>query len=693
MDQHRDWGGVATEQSGSTRPAATAAVGSPPAWPRALAALPRRARAVVGRIVPPRRRAVTLITTLTLAGLLLGLFGSLGVLEALDAQATARDATRHANALQQLLTTGDLLEIDRLKAAQAHLRALSDDVQRLRRNSLVNSGAALGGAGGLIHALAMADHFTAAGNAGIDAALILLPHAGDLFHDLSGNATRVQPASLTPADLRAASANVELAAREAKLALSERAYVHDADLQRFGLGSLIPRLRQLDAAAPKLSADLDAARALVAALPSLLGMSTPARYLLLNLDSDELRPTGGFPGNYAIVTLSGARLQGGIQLHDVYTLDCPRGCPYRPIPAEFAWMDVAPTYFGLRDANLDPDYPASSRLLEQLLQDEGGPKVDGVVSITPGLIKRILEITGSVTVAEYNRSVSSTDFQEVIHYYHLAGNHAIPGKPYGTSDRKVFDSILGTQLLHTVGTLPAERQRAVLRAALDAMATRDLQVYLNDTAAEGALAALGASGAVDTPDGGDSLLVVDANTGVSYANADIAERIADVVALDAQGAATHETTITYTYTKRTHLYDAVYVAAGGGWYYRDFARVIVPAGAQLISGQGCAWQPVAQAQHQAWGCSFQMSAGQTRALTIRWSVPKVTKPQAGGSRYEYIVQRQAGSLSTADITIRLPAGARAIPPLSPPLVASADGAIGFSAPLARSQHLTLSYTT
>jgi hypothetical protein len=673
---------------------------------RALQVIQRRrvaaAQALRGRLLQtPQRTRVRLAAFLVvcLLALSLGTGASLAVLNLLDAQAAEHDALAHVHAVQPLLQNGGYLQVAHLQQAQSHLQAIALDLRRIQTNGLLRA-PLVGAVGGteLQRVLAMASELVAAGQSGIDAAELLVPHTSDIFADL-GNAAPTTTPILSAQDLARLSADLAIARRDAQLALAERAAIHDDTLRRMGLGSFVAQLHQLDTLAPELTTDLGYATALVGALPALLGLNTPERYLLLNLDSDELRPGGGFAGNYAILTLAGGHLQGGLQLHDIYTLDCPSGCPYRPIPAADRWFDLAPSQFGLRDANLDPDFPASAPALEALFAQEGGPQVDGVFAITPALIEAIMQVTGPISVPEFNRTVSAADLQDVIHYYHLTAGTGLsdtpPGRSYGTSDRKVFDALLGKDLVHAVATLPPDRQRAVANIVLHALRTRDLQVYFNNADTQRVLAQAGLDGALGGPSRGDSLYVVDANIGVTYANADVAERVADSVTLDAAGTATHAATLTYTYAKRGHLYDAAYVAAGGGWYDRDFVRVLASPGAKLISGSGCTWQPVAQARATAWGCLFIVHANQTALLHLSWSVPNVVAPSASAGAapaYQLYWQRQAGSLISAAATLTAPAGAQLTLPLAAPLVSAGAGQASYTGQLEESQTLGLGWS-
>src|SRR5262249_48785482 len=132
-----------------------------------------------------------------------------------------------------------------------------------------------------------------------------------------------QPPTITMAQVQRASDDVDRAGTLLQTALAERQQVSDSNLNSLGLGSMVPLLHKLDALTPKLGQYLSDAHVAMGALPPLLGLSKPINFLLFNMDSDELRPTGGFLGNYAVLTLSGGRLQGGIHLRDIRLLDCP----------------------------------------------------------------------------------------------------------------------------------------------------------------------------------------------------------------------------------------------------------------------------------------------------------------------------------------------------------------------------------
>ncbi|HJT57696.1 MAG TPA: DUF4012 domain-containing protein, partial [Ktedonobacteraceae bacterium] len=94
----------------------------------------------------------------------------------------------------------------------------------------------------------------------------------------------------------------------------------------------------------------------------LLGIGQPRRFLVQTMDSAELRPSGGFTGQYGILSISNGRM-APFSLQDVTELDyAGNGVELnRSAPPQYrSWMTFG--FWGLRDANLSGDYPTSAKL-------------------------------------------------------------------------------------------------------------------------------------------------------------------------------------------------------------------------------------------------------------------------------------------------------------------------------------------
>lgn len=517
-------------------------------------------------------------------------------------------------------------------------------------------------------------------------------------------------------DVTRAQQDITLAGALAEQAITERQYINEAQLSKVGLGSVISILHKMDGIAPKLPTYLGYANTVMAALPDLLGITKPAHFLLFDVDSDELRSTGGFMGNYALITLENGRLVGGVKLHDTATFDCPKGapfhCPYNLIPDQYAWMNADPTQFGMRDSNLSPDFPTSAKLIMSMYQQEmkvnnptADASVDGVIMITPEIIKDILKATGSITVPNF-KPVDANNLQDVIHYYHILNRNTVIG---GNANQKAIDGLLGSALLHKVATLSAAQQSALVKLILEGVAAKDLQVYFNDTRLESLLTEFHIDSSIPMPPGMDGLMVTDVNVGATYYSRDMQENAVDTITFDAQGNAMHDLVLTYKLPKVNHLYTPIYVTSSGGIlspvsWYTGVARVIVPDGSKALSGYttmpdgtlsamtvnvctitvyspGCPVVYAPEAGHVVWAArinNMQVDLD-TIVFEMKWMTPKVLKKVNGGMQYNLHLYKQAGSHINFDIKIIPPSKQQIVQPLAAPLKTPAHMAAGAAA--------------
>jgi hypothetical protein len=692
-----------------------------------------------------RKLPAVMLAILVICCVLIGFGGMQGLLLGLDMYTAAKDAKAQATALETILRGGNFTQVDVLTAAQQHLEAMATDLSRLQRDIPAQGLIARTGTGGeLLHVLRMASLLVNAGEYGIDAGQVLLPAIKSMMSGL-GSSTVSTAKPLTIADLQRVQFDADSAGHLVNGAMQERALVSDHALQSVGLGSVAKILDKLDAIAPKLPTYLNDLHYAVSALPSLLGLTGSANYLLFSQDSDELRPTGGFLGNYALLQFSNGKLVSGVHFQDIYSLDCPvlgypRGCPSNPIPAQYAWLSDDPSRFGVRDSNLDPDFPVSASYTETNFNMETQKTVNGVIAFTPAFIGKIVDVLGGIEIPAYGGiKVTSATLQDTIHYFHILYSfcqipqyasdvrckQAYPQGNVQSVGKKTFDSLLGSTLMKAVSTAGATVQGKVLKAVLGAIASRDLQIYFNDPQVEGLLGLFHADNTMPTVNG-DQLLVMDANVGASYANADIKEQISDTIQLNADGSATHALTITYTYPWVNHLYSPIYSIASGMymWYYLGVLLVMVPQTAQGASSSACAWPSAyypspSEQGRSVIGCadkpinsSYRTGGidlrchtcnqdgtydqyGQTTSYTVRfsWVVPAAIKTVGTTHTYHITLVHQAGTHPALIVTLLSPSGQALTSASStnPPLKAQSGGLTLTLPTMTTDQDITVSY--
>jgi Protein of unknown function (DUF4012) len=473
-----------------------------------------------------------------------------------------------------------------------------------------------------------------------------------VYHDpLGANAQ-----GLTSADFNSIEQDSQQAKALLEQAITEVRQVQPGDIQ------FIPQVSKMlgtfQSVLPTAQAWLSAISGLFPVLPSILGIGgTPSHYLIEVLDSTELRPGGGFIGNYGIATLMGGRLASA-RISDTQLLDHPfeNAGHTIPYPLSESWFSnyLAGRSWSLRDSNLVADFPTSAQYGELNYRREGGiVPLQGVIAITPALIQHALAITGPIDVPEYHETVTPQNLIALIHFHQLGGPAAgqgssfIPSPDGHSSERKRFTELLAEHFLARVQQLPSAALPKFLNVLADSLRTKDLQVYFNNSAAERVLQLIHVDDAIQAPSG-DHLFIVDANVSPSKANSFIVNTVRDQVTVDEQGNATHHTSIAYNWTLAGNNY-------GGSPIYRDYIRVYLPLGSTISEQSG--WQYFGKSTaygNQVLTGFFTLVFGQTRIISLVWTSHGTAQRGVDGWQYHYLLQKQAGIQRKLSIQVTLP---------------------------------------
>jgi hypothetical protein len=538
------------------------------------------------------------------------------------------DAARRATSLYKTVQTSgtSLIQPAKLQEIQTEVRAIEHDVYEINAatNILAAPISALSPAVRNYRLLVrMGYDLTAAADEGLQVGQTLVV-------PLQGGALAASTSSpgITPDDI--AQARGVLADAQVRVSDAVAAY---NQLTPSALPSQLrpgSRYGQLLALLPTAVTAFNEIDTLLNIAPGLLGVGQPADYLVVALDRTELRPGGGFQGNYGILSLVGGKQDGAtaLSLLDTYhNLDAQYYLASLPASADksFAQQQCTsggspsatdPTYWGaqppadywwwpyrnfsycynwgLRDSNLSADFPTNARNAMAIVQATpnavpGNAPLQGVIAFTPQMIADVLRVTGPLTLSQYPQDppVTADNLEFQIHCHQLWDPHpqCIADKAASNGpDRKVFTHLLSVALLNKIKSLHGTDLKNVVKAAVDALKTKDLQVYFADPRAELIVQQLGFASQIDRGSQ-DGFFVVDTNDGGNKANLYVSETQQDLVTLLPNGGAIHrlQVTVTYAYPK-------------GGWIYADWTttpedyndvqRIYMPGDATILGNSG-----------------------------------------------------------------------------------------------------------
>lgn len=307
------------------------------------------------------------------------------------------------------------------------------------------------------------------------------------------------------------------------------------------------------------------------------GFDTKKTYLLLLQNSMELRPTGGFIGSVATVTVADGTITTPV-VQDVYALDGQlKGHVDPPLPIKELLQQE---HWYLRDSNWDPDFAVSGEKAAWFYQKETGQSVDGVIAISTPLLTELLGVTGPLDLPDYNDRITKENFFGKSLFYTKADFFP------GSTQKKDFLGSLMVAIMSRLTSGTTGDAAGLMRVVGRALARGDIQFWFPQRQIQATVKQAGWAGDIVQPDACEHsspscvvnrVAMVESNMGVNKANFFIKRTIKNRVDLSDDGGIDGTIAITY---KNQSADDA---AISGGGVYLTYLRVFLPADALVLS--------------------------------------------------------------------------------------------------------------
>jgi hypothetical protein len=399
--------------------------------------------------------------------------------------------------------------------------------------------------------------------------------------------------------------------------------------------------------------------------PSLLGGESPAHYLLLAQNSDELRATGGFVTGIGVVTLDKGKPLD-LTIRDSYDFDkFTVDHPYAPEPMQ---RHMGIILWVTRDGNWSPDYPTAAQAVEDLYHLENHTEIEGVVAFDMPALQALVKAVGPLYIEEYDDQINASNVLQ------KAREYWAPTVPEGKTLREWLDEQGWTQVEEEWWThrkdfmgLLAEALMAKLQAGGQAdqlsellwtvkraIDEKHIQLYFHEPAVQELLVLAGMDGALQDSEGGDYLLALDTNMGYNKVNLNVEKRMAYEVTVGQGDAAQASLTITYENHSPPQA-ECVHRPRIAQTYegmaqdcYWNYLRVYVPLGSELLHAEGVT-ETETLSEHGKTVFTTFMVVPAAESHTIRFTY---RLPDMDPGAYRLLVQKQAGT-DAVPLTVRL----------------------------------------
>lgn len=396
---------------------------------------------------------------------------------------------------------------------------------------------------------------------------------------------------------------------------------------------------------------------------NILGQDNPRQYLLVFQNNSELRASGGFIGTYGLLTLDKGAIKD-LLIEGIYNIDGQlreKIIPPQPI-------QKISTTWSMHDANWFADFPTSAEKVAWFYEKTGGPTVDGVISLTPTVIERLMELTGPLAMPAYDLTLTAENFVELIQYQVEVDYDRELNQP------KRILADLAPRFIEALNQLSSLKRKEALSIIFDSLKEKHILIYFKEPSLENLVSQEGWSGELLTTDK-DYLSVVSSNINGYKTDRVVKETINHQAEIQEDGSIIDTLTITREHQGGHFQYD---------WWNRvnaNYLRVYLPLGSQLLSAQGQTieiYQPPIDYQEQGFkadslvnsieskmvidqktgthifeendktvlGNWVYVSPGEIVTLTYQYKLPFKINLTKSMDSYSLLVQKQAGSLGS-----------------------------------------------
>lgn len=332
----------------------------------------------------------------------------------------------------------------------------------------------------------------------------------------------------------------------------------------------------------------------IAQLPSIAGGTGEARkYLVLFQNDNELRPTGGFLTAYAIINMQDGKVIPE-KSDDIYELD-KKFNGRLPIPPALGKYLTTERYWNLRDMNISPDFKVSmDEFYKHYVEVPGEPSdIDGIIAVDTEFLKALMQILGPVNVPGYGtftgENVPQCDCPQII--YALSEIITRP-TPYIREDRKGILGPLMREMLTKSYGAPKQQWPELFELGWNSIQSRHIQFYFLNEQDQAAAELINGAGRMKVAKNGQDFLgIVNANLGGAKSNLFTEYQVHQTVSAPENGRIQKTVEITYRNTRKG---DNCNLEAGLlclNSTLRDWTRLYLPAGAEIVSAQGFTADP------------------------------------------------------------------------------------------------------
>jgi len=327
---------------------------------------------------------------------------------------------------------------------------------------------------------------------------------------------------------------------------------------------------------PLITKNINNLKEISSFLLDFFGQEESKKYLIIFQNNSELRPTGGFMGSYALVEIKNG---------EIIKMDVPGGGFYDLKSANQTLVEapkpfhLLSPYWQIWNANWFADWPTSAEKISWFYEHMlNGETVDGVLTLTPDILKDLLAIFGPITLPEYDKELNSENFTQEVQMAVEFEYDQEENQP-----KKIIGDLMPI-IINNIFNLKTEQVPEFLTALNNNLNNKNILLWFTDENMQKTIEKFGWHGKIKQNVPQDYLMVVHTNIGGGKTDSVIENKINHNLEINENG----EIVVTLSLTKK---HDGEIGNIFEDQNNVDYIRFYVPQGSQLISAEGFDYMP------------------------------------------------------------------------------------------------------
>ena len=323
--------------------------------------------------------------------------------------------------------------------------------------------------------------------------------------------------------------------------------------------------------------------------PEFAGLGSDRQFLTLFFNNHELRPGGGFIGNYGLLIMRDGDIKS-LKTDDSYVVDAlvEGHKDYHVEPPKPLRDRLIPNWY-FRDSAWSPDFSQTSKDATQLLRQEFSygkqpvPEIHGVIGITTDFMSRILGFLGPITVD--GETFDASNVTAKLEYKVEQGFDCANASPADRAtcvnvpeaQRKEIIKKMSEVMVDELKGLSPSQWPEFFKVLHSAFAKKEIVLTSFDPKTEALLEDAGWGGVLNPAGSDDVVMTVDSNMG-AYKTDRVVDRHVTYTVRPFGNGYRATTSIQFTNTAKKADYRTK--------EYRTYTRVFAPLGSTLVSSSG-----------------------------------------------------------------------------------------------------------